>query len=139
MQYGDACEAMAGVALPETALEHISAVVARLRSEPQTLLKLLPFFIIACSLPAMLAPLFRGPPAVPEPRCVSGGMRAQPHASHVTFLRAFVYSPSPSGPLMPGDEGYGGQGDDDGADVGCVPPRATGSAAKRRKGGKKSG
>lgn len=59
---------MAGVRRPTTVRERARALAAELRSHPLTLLKLLPFLIIAAAMPLMLAPLLAGPPAVPEPR-----------------------------------------------------------------------
>jgi hypothetical protein len=66
------CEALAGEQLPRSLAQRLSLLPQEIGKNPLALLRLAPILIVAAALPAMLAPLLRGPPQVPEPRCGVG-------------------------------------------------------------------
>ena len=66
------CETLAGEQLPGSLAQRLSLLPQTVSNNPMALLRLAPILIVAAALPAMLAPLLRGPPQVPEPRCDVG-------------------------------------------------------------------
>jgi hypothetical protein len=48
---------------------HLSRPMNNIKQQPLVLLRLFPILLVAAAFPFLLAPLVRGPPQVPEPRC----------------------------------------------------------------------
>lgn len=64
------CEMMVGELPDRTVAGRLTRMLSNMRHQPLSLLRLIPILIVAVAIPFLLAPLVRGPPQVPEPRCV---------------------------------------------------------------------
>ena len=129
------CETMAGEQLPSSLAQRLLLLPQTVRDNPLALLRLAPILIVAAALPAMLAPLLRGPPQVPEPRCdVLAMCLSGSGSSHLARVHARL--PPPRGPFEPGDSGAPDAADV--ADVGCLPPGVSNMARSTKKKSKKA-